>query len=115
MIQSIKQDNVLVIEVNIVRTSIYLANDFKEIIFGAIDSGEKFLVVDFSPCEFVDSTFLGVLVVSYKKLLPLGGNIHLVVNNPNIITSLEMTRMDKIFKIFSNKQEAIQNFVSTKI
>lgn len=115
MIKSIKQDSVLIIEVNIIRTSIYLANDFKEILFSAIKNGEKFLVVDFSNCEFVDSTFLGVLVVSYKKLLPLGGNIHLVVNNPNIVTSLEMTRMDKIFKIFSNKQEAVQSFVSTKV
>ncbi|MCX8056183.1 MAG: STAS domain-containing protein [Ignavibacteria bacterium] len=111
MIQSIKQDKVLIVDVNIPRTSIYLANDFKDIIFNAIDSGEKYIIVDFSKCEFVDSTFLGVLVVSYKKLLPIGGNIHIVVNNPNVIASLEMTRMDKIFKIFPSVQEATENFV----
>lgn len=111
MIQSFKQDKVLIVDVNLPRTSIYLANDFKELIFNAIESGEKYLVIDFTKCEFVDSTFLGVLVVSYKKLIPLGGGIHLVVNNPNIITSLSMTRMDKIFKIFPNVQEAANSFV----
>lgn len=110
MIQTIKQGNILIVDVNIPRTSIYMANDFKDLIFRAIDEGEKFLVVDFSKCDFVDSTFLGVLVVSYKKLLPIGGDIHLVINNPNVIASLEMTRMNKIFKVFSSVQEAFQNF-----
>ncbi|MEM3373555.1 MAG: STAS domain-containing protein [Candidatus Anstonellales archaeon] len=113
MIQSIKQGNILIVDVNVPRTSIYLANDFKEMIFKAIEDGEKYLVVDFSKCDFVDSTFLGVLVVSYKKLIPLGGNIHLVINNPNVIASLEMTRMNKIFKIFTNVQEATESIIVT--
>lgn len=113
MIQSIKQGNILIVDVNVPRTSIYLANDFKEMIFKAIEDGEKYLVVDFSKCDFVDSTFLGVLVVSYKKLIPLGGNIHLVINNPNVIASLEMTRMNKIFKIFTNVQEATETIIVT--
>lgn len=110
MIQSVKHDKILIIDVNIPRTSIYLANDFKDLIFRAIEDGEKYIVVDFTKCDFVDSTFLGVLVVSYKKLIPLGGNIHIAVNNPNIITSISMTRMDKIFKIFSDVTEAIESF-----
>lgn len=57
MIQTVKQGNILIVDVNIPRTSIYMANDFKEMIFRAIDEGEKFLVVDFSKCDFVDSTF----------------------------------------------------------
>ncbi len=114
MIQTIKQGSVLIVDVNIPRTSIYLANEFKEMIFKAIDDGEKYLVVDFSKCDFVDSTFLGVLVVSYKKLIPVGGNIHLVINNPNVIASLEMTRMNKIFKIFPNIQEATENIEIAK-
>jgi anti-anti-sigma factor len=112
MIQKIKNDKTLIIEVNIPRTSIYLANDFKDLLLNAIDEGEKYIVVDFSKCEFVDSTFLGVLVVSYKKLIPVGGNIHLVVTNPNVIAGLEMTRMNKIFKIFPTVEEAINNFAS---
>lgn len=105
-----KQNDVFIVEVNIPRTSIYLANEFKELIFRAIDSGEKYFVVDFSKCEFIDSTFLGVLVVSYKRLIPVGGNIHLVIKNQNIIANLEMTRMTKIFQVFPTQEEASKNF-----
>ncbi|MCR4416829.1 MAG: STAS domain-containing protein [Ignavibacteria bacterium] len=107
-------NDIFVVDVNIPRTSIYLANDFKELIFNAIENGEKYIIVDFSKCEFVDSTFLGVLVISYKRLIPIGGNIHLVVNNQNIIASLDMTRMSKIFKIFSTVDEAVNNFTQVK-
>jgi anti-anti-sigma factor len=105
-----KQNDIFIVDVNVPRTSIYLANDFKEVIFGAIENGEKFIIVDFSKCEFVDSTFLGVLVVSYKKLIPVGGNIHLVVSNQNILANLDMTRMTKIFKVFPSIEEARNGF-----
>jgi anti-anti-sigma factor len=107
---TIKQNDIFIVDVNFPRTSIYLANDFKEVIFGAIENGEKFIIVDFSKCEFVDSTFLGVLVVSYKKLIPVGGNIHLVVSNQNILANLDMTRMTKIFKVFPSIEEARNGF-----
>jgi len=107
---TIKQNDIFIVDVNVPRTSIYLANDFKEVIFGAIENGEKFIIVDFSKCEFVDSTFLGVLVVSYKKLIPVGGNIHLVVSNQNILANLDMTRMTKIFKVFPSIEEARNGF-----
>jgi len=110
-----KQNDILIIGVDIPRTSIYLANDFKDIIFGAIENGEKYIIVDFSKCEFVDSTFLGVLVVSYKKLIPIGGNIHLVVSNPNILANLDMTRMTKIFKVFPTIEDANNAFLKIKI
>lgn len=110
-----KQNDIFVVEVNIPRTSIYLANEFKELIFSAIDTGEKHFIVDFSKCEFIDSTFLGVLVVSYKRLIPFGGNIHLVIKNQNIIANLEMTRMNKIFQIFPTIEEASKNFSHTRI
>jgi anti-anti-sigma factor len=105
-----KQNDIFIVDVNIPRTSIYLANDFKELIFNAIENGEKHIIVDFSKCEFIDSTFLGVLVVSYKKLIPIGGNIHLVINNQNIMANLDMTRMTKIFKVYSTFEEASNSF-----
>jgi anti-anti-sigma factor len=109
-----KEKDIFIVDVNIPRTSIYLANEFKEIIFNAIDSGEKYFVVDFSKCEFIDSTFLGVLVVSYKRLIPVGGNIHLVVKDQNIIDGLEMTRMTKIFQIFPTVEDASMHFSRIK-
>lgn len=61
---------------------------------------KKKLIVDFSNCDFENSTFLDVLVVCHKKLIKVGENIKLVVNNPNIIASIKMTRMNKIFNVY---------------
>ncbi len=107
-----KLDNDYLIEVNYPRTSIYLANDFKNIVFSAIDNGERSIIVDFSQCDFIDSTFLGVLVVAHKRLLPVGGKIKLVITNPTVLASLEMTRINKIFTVFSSVTNAVENFIS---
>lgn len=107
-----KRNDIYILKVDLPRTSIYLANDFKDMLFKAIDEGEKKLIVDFSACDFVDSTFLGVLVISHKKLIEIGGNIKIVVNNPNIIASIEMTRMNKIFEVYKSLDEAIQSYNS---
>lgn len=106
-LEIVKQDHITIIDVNVPRTSIYLVNDFKELLFKEIDEGIKNIIVDFSRCDFVDSTFLGVLVVSHKKLFPMNGKIILVINNQNILTSLELTRMNKIFHIYPTIEEAL--------
>lgn len=107
-----KLDNNYLIEVGFPRTSIYLANDFKNVVFDAIDNGELNIIVDFSQCDFIDSTFLGVLVVAHKRLLPLGGKIKLVIKNPSVHASLTMTRIDKIFNVFPSLNEALNHFVN---
>lgn len=106
-IEIIRQDKISIIDVNVPRTSIYLVNDFKELLFKEIEEGIKNIIVDFTRCDFLDSTFLGVLVVSHKKLFPLNGKIILVINNQNILISLELTRMNKIFDIYPTIEEAL--------
>lgn len=106
-IEIIRQDKISIIDVNVPRTSIYLVNDFKELIFKEIEEGIKNIIVDFTRCDFLDSTFLGVLVVSHKKLFPVNGKIILVINNQNILISLELTRMNKIFDIYPTIEEAL--------
>ncbi len=105
-----KVGDVFILEVNLPRTSIYAANEFKESLNKIIDDGEKKLIVDFSKCDFVDSTFLGVLVIGLKKLTPAGGGLRLVITHPNVKSSLELTRMDKIFKIFGDLDTAINSY-----
>lgn len=105
-----KVGEVFVLEVNLPRTSIYVANEFKDSLNKIIDVGEKKIVVDFSKCDFVDSTFLGVLVVGLKRLTPIGGGLRLVISHPNVKSSLELTRMDKIFRIYSDLESAINSY-----
>ncbi|MBM4175780.1 MAG: STAS domain-containing protein [Ignavibacteria bacterium] len=105
-----KAQDIYIIGVKLSRTSIYMANEFKDFLNQAIDKKEKKILVDFSECDFIDSTFLGVLVIILKKVVAIGGSIRLVINNQNVKSSLEMTRMNKVFKVYDDLQTAISSF-----
>jgi len=66
------------LKVNLVRANLEEADEFKNMLKKDIDSGQKKLVIDLSYCEFIDSTFLGTIVISLKKVTAVGGDIKLV-------------------------------------
>ncbi len=75
-----------------------------------IQRGFKKIVVDLSSCEFIDSTFLGSLVVSLKKLTGLGGDLRLVGFQPAVHSMFELTRMYRVFESFKSSDEAVESF-----
>ena len=103
-------DDVVVISVNLKRATLSDAEEFKEVLVGEIQNGIKKIVVDLSACEFIDSTFLGGLVVSLKKLTALGGDLRLVGFQPAVHSMFELTRMYRVFESFKSKQDAVKSF-----
>ena len=75
-----------------------------------IDSGHKKLVIDLSYCEFIDSTFLGTIVISLKKVTAVGGDIKLVGFQPAVRSMFELTRISKVFETFESTDEALSSF-----
>ena len=102
--------DVVVEKVNLTRATLKEAEDFKQALVKVIESGKKRIVVDLADCEFIDSTFLGALVVSLKKITALGGDLKLVGFQPNVRSMFELTRMYRVFESFETKEEAISSF-----
>jgi len=102
--------DVVVEKVNLSRATLKEAEDFKRTLVRDIESGKKRIVVDLAHCEFIDSTFLGALVVSLKKITALGGDLKLVGFQPNVRSMFELTRMYRVFESYKTKDEAIQSF-----
>ena len=75
-----------------------------------LDAGYNKFIVDLSACEFVDSTFLGVLVSNLKKAAKLNGDLRLVGFKPVVRSMFELTRMFRVFASYSDLQEAIKSF-----
>ena len=103
-------EEVIVISVNLRRATLVEAEEFKDILVNDIQRGFKKIVVDLSTCEFIDSTFLGSLVVTLKKLTGLGGDLRLVGFQPAVHSMFELTRMYRVFESFKTTQEAVQSF-----
>lgn len=102
--------DIVVITVNLKRATLVEAEEFKETLVNEIQKGIKKIVVDLSNCEFIDSTFLGGLVVSLKKLTATDGDLRLVGFQPAVHSMFELTRMYRVFESFKSKDEAVQSF-----
>ena len=105
-----KYDDILVEDVNLTRATLKEAEEFKLTLSQDIEEGARKIIVDLSQCEFIDSTFLGALVVSLKKITGLGGDLRLVGFQPAVHSMFELTRMYRVFESYKTKDEAIQSF-----
>jgi anti-anti-sigma factor len=106
-----KHGVVLVEVVNITRATLKEAEDFKQVLLKDIELGWRKIVVDLTECKFIDSTFLGALVVSLKRITGLGGDLKLVGFQSEVNMMFQLTRMYRVFETFPNRDEAIKSFV----
>jgi anti-sigma B factor antagonist len=84
------------------------AEAFKKELALLIDKGGKYVILDFKNVTYVDSSFLGSLVSSLKYAMARGTDIVLVGLQQDIYDLLHLIRMDKVFKIYKNYQEATE-------
>jgi len=101
---------VTVVTVYLTRATLQYAVSFKEFILRQLNEDNKFIVVDLSMCEYLDSTFLGSLVSSLKKTVASGGDLKLVYSNELSSLIFEMTSMNKVFDVHKDLDEAISSF-----
>ncbi|MCH7516762.1 MAG: STAS domain-containing protein [Bacteroidetes bacterium] len=105
-----EHNDVIVEIVDLNRATLKEADEFKKRLAENIENGYKKIVVDLTDCEFIDSTFLGALVISLKKLTSLGGDLRLVGFQPAVNSMFELTRMYRVFETFKTKEDAILSF-----
>ena len=86
---------------------LYTAPEFKQQLLQVISDGAKNVIVDFSDTTFIDSTTLGVLVGGVKRLRQNDGQLSLVCSDRNITKIFEITGLDRVFTIYSTRDEAV--------
>lgn len=65
------------------------------------------LIVDFSNVQFLTSSVLGLLIRMSKKIYEGKGQLRLCAINPKIQEVFKITRLDKIFEIFTDWEDAM--------
>ena len=81
------------------------APELKESVYGVLDSGVKELVLDMSELDFIDSSGLGVLVGTLKRVRSAGGSICLVCGRDSVLKVLRLTGLDKVFTIYERLED----------
>ncbi|MFN8674473.1 MAG: STAS domain-containing protein [Candidatus Sericytochromatia bacterium] len=85
------------------------AVSFRDTITNFVNEKKYNVVIDFTNITFIDSSGLGALVSALKLI---GRNGKLVLNNINdtVFQTFTRTKMDKVFSITKNTEEALKSF-----
>jgi len=86
---------------------VYTAHQFKDAVNTIVGEGQKHLIIDMSRVTYMDSSGFGTLLSATKKLRPQGGTVSLVKCNRAIDRILKITRLDTVFAVFDNVEDAM--------
>jgi anti-anti-sigma factor len=114
-IERIAENYAVVFNVNLIRATLNEASEFKDLLSEVILDTDKDIIVNLSPCEHLDSTFLGVLVSSYKKLK--SQNRSLVIIEPIDQSSIFLTlnSIGKIFPLYTSVKVALEDIENKRL
>lgn len=111
--EQIVYDDVVIEIVHLTRATWKEANQFKLILQADIEKKFKKLIVDISRVEFMDSTFLGTLVLSKRNIAQIGGDLKLVEPVSVFKALMEKTSTLNIFESYKTVKDAVKSFKVT--
>lgn len=103
------EENITVITVNITEASMNQSEDFKNYLYLNCTEEAPKLVIDLSQIKYMDSSFIGALVSGLKHVLTKQGEMTLVNIQSDVMALFELTRLDKVFKIYPTVTAAINS------
>lgn len=104
-----RMGDIVIEKVDITRATYKEAGELKKILKEDIKKGFKKIIIDLSMCEFMDSTFIGVLVITLKEIAEIGGELRLVRPPSLARTVLAGTRTLELFNVLDTVEQAIRS------
>lgn len=89
------------------------APGFEKHLLGLIDRGERRLIVDCAPLEYVNSAGLKVFLLAAKKLETVAGQMAICSLAPSVLMIFEMIGFTRIMKIVPTREEALRAVAAT--
>lgn len=88
---------------------------FRQEITQFLQDGADVIVIDFKDVTFMDSSGLGALVLSLKTVRSAGAKLFLCSINDQISMLFQLTSMDRVFEIFSSREEFEQKILGKSV
>jgi anti-sigma B factor antagonist len=105
-----EKEDVVIISVKEERLDAHNSSDLKKEVKEFFDSGRKKVLVDLKDVRFIDSSGLGALVSGFKNAISHQGALKIAALQPQVKSMFELTRLNRVFDIFSNREEALDSY-----
>ncbi|MFD0749431.1 STAS domain-containing protein [Mucilaginibacter calamicampi] len=84
------------------------ADAFKAELINIFDKHQrKRLIINMEQVQYIDSSFLGALVAALKYVISFQSDVILVGMRKDILNLFALIRLDKVFKIYDNFNDAL--------
>ena len=102
----------VITSVNLEKATFQEAIEFKSLIDDEIEKGYYNIVISLNDCDFIDSAFVGVLVVIWKKVKIKGGSLKLVKPGKFDHSVLHLTGAIEFFEKYDSVVDALASFAT---
>ncbi len=82
----------------------------REKIAALLAAGRASIVLDLGHVDYIDSTGLGNLVISFTQVKKAGGSLKLLHLNKRNVELLALTRLHTVFEVFADETDAVNSF-----
>lgn len=104
-----KINDVFIVTIDLVQATIEQAGELNKLLSNTIEKGWQKIIIEMKEVDYMDSTFLGALIINLKKITSKGGKFILVGLKPSVKTMVNQANLDKIFNILTSRDEALNN------
>ncbi len=88
------------------------AVQLKQILEEQIDSDIKWIILDLADVPLMDSSAIGTMIMAFLKLKEKSGKLVILYAKKSIQEVLSITKLDTLFEICDNMQNALQSVKS---
>lgn len=106
--QETKDDGSVVVKIDSRRLDSECADAMRTGIAKILESDPHAVILDIGQVEFMDSTGLGVLISTLRRL-PARSALRVCGAQPSVMSFLKLTGMDQILAIFPTEREALNS------
>jgi anti-sigma B factor antagonist len=92
------------------RLTVGEASSVREKVNEVLGKGKTNVILDLAGVDYIDSTGLGSMVISYTSVKKAGGSLKLVNPNKRNIELLLLTKLHTIFEVFADETDAVNSF-----
>jgi anti-sigma B factor antagonist len=105
-----QKGTVVLLTVQEERLDAHNSGDLKAQMLKLFEEGSNDLVIDLQTVRFIDSSGLGALVSGFKNASSRNGSLKLAGLQLQVKSMFELTRLHRVFEIFTDTDEALGSF-----